>query len=192
VTLPNPWRRSFPSLAAGTCPYGNAWIDDPVAINTAHRMAECSNAGSCDRSTGQCVCFPGYEGKACARTQCPNDCSGRGTCQSAKQFAADQDEAGTDISGSAITVTYSAAWDSRKMFGCKCEEGFRGPDCSLIECPSGPDPQGGPDGDGFNLSGGKVEFRDCSGRGICSYSTGLCTCFQGAYGEDCSLQSALV
>jgi hypothetical protein len=37
-----------------------------------------------------------------------------------------------------------------------------------------------------------MEYRDCSGRGLCDYSAGLCSCFKGFYGEDCSLQSALV
>ena len=163
-------------------------------MNAAHRNAECSNIGFCDRDTGKCTCPSGYTGKACARTACPNDCSGHGTCQSLKQFFTDADESATTVEGGAVTLSYATAWDATKAYGCKCEDGFRGPDCSMQECPSGVDPQGGPDGDGYAIpsSGGRVEYRDCSGRGICSYTTGLCSCFSGAYGEDCSLQSALV
>jgi hypothetical protein len=180
-------------IIAGTCPYASAWIDSPAAINSGHRNAECANAGSCDRSSGTCQCFAGYTGRACGRSACPNDCSGHGTCQSAKQFARDHDELAEDVHGSAVTVQYSGAWDSEKMYGCKCETGFRGPDCSMTECPSSADPQGGPDGDGFTYTAtNKVEYRDCSGRGVCDYSTGLCQCFGGAYGEACNLQSSLV
>lgn len=60
--------------------------------------------------------------------------------------------------------------------GCYCDQGYRGPDCSQKECPSGVDP----------LQGyGNEAGRDCSGRGICNYQTGLCKCFKGFYGEAC-------
>lgn len=32
---------------------------------------------------------------------------------------------------------YSTPWDSDKIVGCVCDLGFRGVDCSQIECPSG-------------------------------------------------------
>ena len=54
---------------AGTCPYARAWVDVPFANNVAHLSAECSNAGTCDRKTGLCQCFPGYEGRACDRSK---------------------------------------------------------------------------------------------------------------------------
>ena len=31
---------------------------------------------------------------------------------------------------------------------------------------------------------------DCSNRGICDYTTGLCNCFDGQYGADCSIIDA--
>ena len=43
---------------------------------------ECSDAGICDRDTGACTCFDGYDGSACQRSACPNDCSGHGQCRS--------------------------------------------------------------------------------------------------------------
>ena len=49
----------------------------------------------------------------------------RGECLTQNQLA---DEAGR---------VYSTPWDSFKNRGCVCDLGFRGPDCSLIECPSG-------------------------------------------------------
>ncbi len=51
---------------------------------------------------------------------------------------------------------YETPWDAEKQVGCKCDAGFRGPDCSLQECPSGPDVMGGD---------GSTKGRDCSGRG---------------------------
>ncbi len=125
---------------------------------------------------------------------CPNSCSGHGTCQNALTFARDQADA-VSSTGSLFT-TYTLPWDAKKMYGCKCELGFRGPDCSMKECPSGMDPQGGPDGTTSYISYDngvqRLEPRDCSGRGKCDYSSGMCTCFKGFFGEDCSLQSALV
>ena len=42
-----------------------------------------------------------------------------------------------------ITAEYDSAWDAKYSYGCKCDDGFRGPDCSLIECPSTDDALGG-------------------------------------------------
>ena len=53
--------------------------------NTAHEYAECSAKGLCDRKSGTCECFTGYEGSACQRTTCPNDCNGHGTCESIRE-----------------------------------------------------------------------------------------------------------
>jgi hypothetical protein len=52
---------------AGTCPSDKAWVDIPSGSTTAHALAECSNAGLCDRNTGRCRCFAGFEGDACQR-----------------------------------------------------------------------------------------------------------------------------
>jgi len=171
---------------------------DAKDANGAHAMAECAGQGICDRSTGNCECFPGYEGEACTRSVCPNDCSGNGICLAAYRLAADADSA----------VTYTFAWDSNKHFGCKCDAGFRGPDCSLQECPSNYDPlhgcgggvcnEGGDDYTGTDCPNDQLsdctskEQRDCSGRGICDYETGLCKCFSGFYGEACEKQTILI
>jgi len=38
---------------------------------------------------------------------------------------------------------------------------------------------------------GNKELSTCSNRGICDYDSGLCKCFKGYYGGDCSMQNAL-
>jgi hypothetical protein len=73
-------------------------------------------------------------------------------------------------------------WDHDKEMGCKCDLGYRGPDCGLQECPSGTDV----------LSGsGNEKGRDCSGRGTCDYTSGTCKCFTGYFGTRCQSQTVL-
>jgi hypothetical protein len=51
-----------------------------------------------------------------------------------------------------------------------------------VECPSGADV----------LKGyGNEAGRDCSGRGLCDYSSGICSCFHGYYGTKCEYQTVL-
>lgn len=152
----------------------SAWVATSTSgTNRNHDAAECSNKGLCDRETGECQCFDGYAGIACERTVCPNDCNGRGVCKTQKALA------------SAQSATYDTPWDAEKHVGCLCDLGYRGPDCSMQECPTGADVLGGAGGG----DGGKG--RDCSGRGICNYADGLCSCFPGYYGSKCEFQTIL-
>ena len=70
-----------------TCPAGVALADVALTATVAHRMVECSNAGMCNRQTGECLCFAPWTGAACDRMRCPNDCSGHGKCLSIHQVA---------------------------------------------------------------------------------------------------------
>jgi len=103
-----------------------------VLDNTAHAYAECSNKGICDRSTGTCNCFEGYEGSACQRASCPTNsngvCSGHGTCETIKHIA--------DLD---FKNVYNL-WDEHHTLGCACDPGFSGPDCSEKQCKVGADP----------------------------------------------------
>ena len=102
-----------------------AWVGGADNLNDAHPISECSNKGICDRATGECVCFSNYDGSACERTVCPNDCNLAGFCFTEKQLAI---EAGR---------VYSTPWDAEKELGCVCDLGRRGPDCSLCKSPLG-------------------------------------------------------
>jgi len=108
------------------CPFGLAWGDAPTATDTAHGYAECSNRGTCDTKSAECKCFPGFEGKACRRATCPNDCSGHGQCL----LTTDAD----------ISSFSYGLWDSKKVQICKCDPGYQGSDCSQRMCPKGDDP----------------------------------------------------
>ena len=181
---------------AGVCPKAKSWAAAPQANNNHEQLVECSNKGKCDRKGGECECHAGFTGEACDRTVCPNDCSGHGTCQSLKHFA---DDYSHDADDSMVSVqfgipssnpntvpntgaVYDNAWDATKSFGCKCDNGFQGADCSLRACPSGTDPLGGE---------GSSEGRECSGRGTCDFSSGLCNCFAGYFGEKCQTQNTI-
>lgn len=98
---------------------GNAWVGTVSNVNDLHPQVECSNKGLCDRKTGECQCFPNYDGMACERTICPNKCSDAGICFTESQLASEADR------------TYSTPWDADKQVGCICDLGRRGPDCSL-------------------------------------------------------------
>ena len=80
-----------------TCPKGPAWTDDLLSTtlttdDEAHQMAECSNRGLCDRISGTCICEVGrFEGVACERKTCPNNCMSKGRCVSAQVLASMQD-----------------------------------------------------------------------------------------------------
>jgi len=100
-------------------------------INSAHYYMECSNKGKCNRETGECECFDGYDGSACQRASCPgwpNVCSGHGVCKSIRQLAAADGDNVYEL------------WDRHSTMGCECDEGFEGPDCSERKCKFGIDP----------------------------------------------------
>merc|ERR1719506_2992242 len=101
---------------------------------------ECSNKGICDRKSGTCDCFDGYEGTACVRASCPNDCSGHGTCETIKELAEMKgyDSTAGDVAtttpvgnvmdfDTAIEESYAYdLWDQDKTMGCKCDPVYFG------------------------------------------------------------------
>jgi len=107
--------------------YGLARTDNKAEWNEAHFYAPCSNRGTCDSTTGQCACFPGFEGEGCVRTSCPNNCGAHGEC-----VLIDND---ADVHGE----TYDS-WDAQKTQKCVCDAGYTGPNCNQKQCVMGVDP----------------------------------------------------
>lgn len=103
--------------------YGGARdsYDVTAGWSEAHFYQECSAKGVCDTTTGECACFPGYEGSGCARKSCENDCSGHGACK--------------NYEGTAYNM-----WDADATLYCDCDAGYTGPGCEQRVCPAGVDP----------------------------------------------------
>jgi hypothetical protein len=100
------------------------------------------------------------------------------------------------------------AWDDDTHYACVCDSSWSvglqsgdkqqaeyfGPFCQFRHCPSGDDPMTKIDetnctgkaifGGDVGLSGNLCHV-DCSNRGICDYSSGICNCFDGFYGSNC-------
>jgi len=102
------------------------------SFNEAHFYAECSGKGSCQRESGLCDCFAGYEGEGCTRVSCPTatgeTCSGHGVCLRL-----------VDVDSKQPTWTYNS-WDSHKTQQCNCDPLYTGIACDQRSCPSGDDP----------------------------------------------------
>ena len=125
------------------CPHAEAWAlgAPPVlasgarargaAPTTFHLQAECADQGRCDRESGRCRCFAGFEGAACQRLKCPNACSGRGRCRLASELP---------LAARALPPSPPPPWGGDRLTRCLCDVGFTGADCSLRTCPFGDDP----------------------------------------------------
>lgn len=126
------------------CPFEFAWVDTPDKLGNHHKYAECANRGICDRDSGECECFPGYEGKACARTSCPNDCSGHGRCKFIEdlpfQVTPHQFDTNSFFPQKAHTFGDEYKnWDAGRTRGCHCDPEWGDVDCSKRMCQHGND-----------------------------------------------------
>ncbi|KAG6598172.1 uncharacterized protein IUM83_09350 [Phytophthora cinnamomi] len=205
-----------PDCTTRVCPSDYAWSSIPTDATTAHDiLVECSGMGVCDRSSGMCSCFPGFEGAACQRMGCPNDCSDRGTCLSMSEMAAAKNALPISPPTTYGGGQFSSTWDADRVFGCVCDSGWAvgtasgelqateyfSADCSKRHCPTGNDP--GTTVDETNCTGkivpggtvvgaaGNLCLIECSNRGLCDYRTGMCSCFQGYTGYACQTPDSL-
>ena len=118
------------------CPVGPSIADIAYATDSAHQLITCSGRGTCNTDTGMCECYNGYSGMNCGRMLCPNKCSNHGECVSLKTMASRNDGF---ISNK--TTIYDNRWDADVIYGCICDIGYSGYDCSQKSCPSGVDPR---------------------------------------------------
>jgi len=153
------------------CPRSKPWFFEATGPNEAHVVdVECAGMGYCDRGSGSCVCRDGFGGSACQRLDCPRDkelraCSGKGRCLPMFRMA-DFSPAGPETTYGAATRENEAQWDSRRVYGCRCDTpdatqphsgpvsfisgievknpnlgGYAGYDCSRRWCPAGDSPK---------------------------------------------------
>jgi hypothetical protein len=136
------WRG--PSCALRACPSGLAWVGyGGGGLDDVHTLSsECSGVGPCNTRTGKCVCNAGFSGDACQTLACPTAgnlvCGGKGKCMSLAAAAAAGNSAGS--ASLPRPASQYRAWDAERVFGCVCDEGWSGPDCTVQLCPQGPDP----------------------------------------------------
>lgn len=62
----------------------------------------CNEHGQC--KNGTCLCVTGWNGRHCTMEGCPNSCSAHGQCR----------------------------FNSDNMWECRCDNGWDGPDCSIL------------------------------------------------------------
>jgi len=133
------------------CPFEFAWVDTPDKNGYFHKYAECAGRGICNRGSGECECFPGYEGKGCQRTTCPNECSGHGRCQYIQElpFGVTPFDYLQGLTAGNKALDYNEQnayndfayynWDKTKTRGCVCDPEWGDVDCSKRMCPYGTD-----------------------------------------------------
>jgi hypothetical protein len=116
-------------------------------------------------------------------------------------------------SGVNATINSTKAWDCEFGHACLCDSTwdvglgpnqtqqaeYFGPACEYKRCPTGDNPQTAidetnctgisvvPHGDLGQI--GNLCHVDCSGQGLCDYTTGTCNCFEGRYGSNCGLNA---
>lgn len=83
----------------------------------------CSGHGACQRSSGRCTCFPGFDGATCASRLCP-------------MGAAWVDRAWRTDSGHQPAECSAMGRCDRSTGTCTCEAGFEGVACERLACPN--------------------------------------------------------
>jgi hypothetical protein len=106
------------------CPKGLAWFDEATSSTEAHELAECSNRGECQRSSGTCTCDDNFEGAACSKLSCALNetfvCGDKGACMTMSKLATY-----STTNGNYNDATYTktpATWDAHKIQNCYCRK----------------------------------------------------------------------
>jgi len=156
-----------PECSSRICPKGPAFGALSTDPNLGmHRLIECSNNGHCDRNSGECMCFSGFEGFACQKMACPRPngdlnepiCSDRGICKKMSKLSTDANALPLSTTARRYETNFAngtrTSWDADLGHGCVCDSSwkvgltanttqlgeFLGPACEFRRCPSGDDP----------------------------------------------------
>ena len=121
-------------------------------------MHDCFKNGQC--VNGVCVCNAGFYGPLCQYRNCPNNCSQPPNATNFFAFS-ERPQPGFTNNSTICLYTFPESY-------CACRPDILSAanNCSKLLC-----------------------MNDCSGdsNGVCDFSTGICTCKDNYYGDDCSL-----
>lgn len=156
--------------------------DGCAALNHCHGYGLCNKTlTDAGQIVASCVCFEGFSGAHCGTVdvnyanQCPDHCSGHGTCQliSEPHCVCDKGWQGENCAASACGTQYNGRVcsghgvcdvNSEGLGACACDPAYSNGalgECEVSACPD-----------------------DCSGRGVCQ-ANGTCACNAGFAGEAC-------
>ncbi|KAG7376496.1 hypothetical protein PHYPSEUDO_013294 [Phytophthora pseudosyringae] len=130
----------------------------------------CSDRGYCDFATGVCKCVAGFASGDGAMPPVPGR---RGDCGY---------QTGTSVCPSTTNGVCDGRGTCSGSYQCICNTGFAGHDCSIRECP-----KGAAWFDGAIAPDTAHAPAQCSGRGLCATSSGICTCLAPFTGAACDL-----
>jgi hypothetical protein len=87
---------------------------------------------------------------------------------------------GGELEGASQYSSFQAMGKRETLYGMEAESNTYVHDCTVHEVPLG------------TGSGGALQYEEnsaCSNRGLCDGTTGVCDCFEGHTGENCSIQT---
>eukprot|EP00727_Mastigamoeba_balamuthi_P004624 m51a1_g1416 putative low quality protein: tenascin-x (2078) ;mRNA; f:40510-48712 len=158
----------------GTCACTSRYTGVVCAILNIDCPGNCSGGhGTCNRQTGKCSCYPGYEGEACELIPCTlfKNCSSHGTCDMSDGHCVCDNATGwqppsCDINScshlNGCTSKTRGLCDTKRGV-CNCVYPYYGDMCEYMWC-----------------------TKNCSGHGACNHTTGKCSCNDTWQGTDCS------
>ena len=136
---------------------------------------ECNNRGTCDRTTGICNCYQGFaSSNGDAVVGLTGDCGYYNG--SNLQFC----PKAIPVWGSTAAVCSGVGKSCSSDFICNCTTGYTGPACEYKQCP-----RGNSWFDETTALGAHRNGSSCSNGGVCSESSGSCTCGTAFEGVGC-------